>query len=305
MELRTLFKDGNFYKGNTHTHTALSDGNGAPAEVVKTYKAAGYSFLAMTDHLLYGFDAAFNTDDFLVLPAAELDTMVGGIHHIVAIGHPEQTKYQHGYRFDWKVIRSMTPQQIIDEINTHGNLAILAHPYWSKVDYTDEKNLRGLFAMEIMNNICETTWRSGNAEFFFDHFLWDKNDMMCVSSDDMHDMERDMFGGFITVKCARLTYDNLFEALKKGSFFASYSRTGNKAPLIGDFYVKDHTAVLDCSPCDRVYFKSNGSHQPFYKHGGKFFTHAEWSVETCRDYVYAVCVDSEGNVSWAQPIWLN
>jgi hypothetical protein len=304
MERRTLFKDGNFYKGNTHSHTTVSDGGGTPAEVVKAYKTAGYSFLAMTDHLAYGFDTTFNADDFLVLPATELDTLVGGIHHVVAVGHPNQNQYMHGYRFDYKLIHSMTAQQIIDEVNAHGNLAILAHPYWSKVDYTTEKDLRGLFAMEIMNNVCETTWRSGNAEFFFDHFLWDHNYMWWIGSDDLHDMGRDMFGGFITVKCAKLTYDDLFDALKKGSFFASYSRTGNKAPLIRDFYVKDGSVFLDCFPCGRIYFKSNGSQKPFYNHNGDLYAHAEWSTETCRDYVYAVCVDSDGNISWTQPILL-
>ncbi len=304
MELRTLYKDGNYYKGNTHSHTTISDGGGTPTEVVKAYKTAGYSFLAMTDHLVYGFDTAFNTDEFLVLPATELDTMVNGIHHIVAIGHPDQTQYKHGYRFDWKIIRSMTAQQIIDEINAHGNLPILAHPYWSKVDYSDEKDLRGLFAMEIMNNVCETTWRSGNAEFFFDHFLWDKNYMMCIGSDDLHDMGRDLFGGFITVKCPRLTYDDLFDALKKGSFFASYSRTGNKAPIIKDFYIKDGAIFLDCSPCDRIFFKSNSSQKPFYNNNGDLYSHAEWSTQSGHEYVYAVCVDADGNISWTQPILL-
>lgn len=305
MEFRTLYKNGNFYKGNTHAHTTLSDGNGSPAEVVKAYKGAGYSFLALTDHQVYGYNTAFNTDDFLILPATEFDTMVGGIHHIVSIGHPDETKYQDGYQFDRAKIHSLTAQQIIDEINVHGNLAILAHPYWSKVDYSTEKDLHGLFGMEIMNNVCETTWRSGNAEFFYDHFLWDKNYIMCIASDDLHDMGRDMFGGLITIKCAQLTYDALFDALKKGSFFASYSRTGNKAPTIKDFYVKDGTAFLDCSPCDRIFFKSNGSQKPFYNHHGNFYIHTEWTTETCREYIYAVCVDTEGNISWTQPIRLN
>ena len=304
MELRTLYKDGSFYKGNTHAHTTLSDGNGSPAEVVKAYKAAGYSFLALTDHQVYGYNTAFNTDDFLILPATELDTMVDGIHHIVVIGNPDETKYQDGYHFDMKQIRSMSAQQIIDEVNAHGNLAILAHPYWSKVDYTTEKNLTGLFGMEIMNYVCEMMWRSGNAEFFYDHFLWDKNYMMCIASDDLHKTERDMFGGFITVKCAALTYNSLFGALKDGSFFASYSRLGKTAPTIFDFCVKDGTAYLDCSPCEGIYFKSNGPWKAFYDKTGGRFTHAEWAAEQNCEYVQAVCVDSNANVSWTQPIRL-
>ncbi|HOP11935.1 MAG TPA: hypothetical protein PK629_10630 [Oscillospiraceae bacterium] len=302
MELRTLYKDGNYYKGNTHTHTTISDGGGSPSEVVKAYQNAGYSFLTLTDHQIYGFDIAFNSKDFLILPGTELDTMVNGIHHIVAVGHPDRTKYQHEFRFDRERIRSLTPQQVIDEVNAHGNLAILCHPHWSKVDYATVKPLRGLFAMEIMNYACQMMWHCGNAEFFYDHFLWDKNNMMCVAADDLHNMERDMFGGFITVKCEKLTYDALFDAMEKGSFFASYSRLGRTAPTIRDFYIRDGGVFFDCSPCESVYFKSNGSWKSFYDKNGGYYTHAEWELHPGCEYVQAVCVDKEGNISWTQPI---
>ena len=39
-----------FYKGNLHTHSYWSDGNGFPGEVTAWYKDQGYHFLAVTDH---------------------------------------------------------------------------------------------------------------------------------------------------------------------------------------------------------------------------------------------------------------
>ncbi|MEZ6015357.1 MAG: hypothetical protein R3F49_09610 [Planctomycetota bacterium] len=39
-----------WWKGNTHTHTLWSDGDGAPDLVVDWYRARGYAFLALTDH---------------------------------------------------------------------------------------------------------------------------------------------------------------------------------------------------------------------------------------------------------------
>jgi hypothetical protein len=39
-----------WWKGNTHTHTLWSDGDGAPELVVDWYRARGYAFLALTDH---------------------------------------------------------------------------------------------------------------------------------------------------------------------------------------------------------------------------------------------------------------
>jgi hypothetical protein len=39
-----------WWKGNTHTHTLWSDGDGAPELAVDWYRARGYAFLALTDH---------------------------------------------------------------------------------------------------------------------------------------------------------------------------------------------------------------------------------------------------------------
>jgi hypothetical protein len=39
-----------WFKGNTHTHTLWSDGDGAPELVVDWYREQGYDFLALSDH---------------------------------------------------------------------------------------------------------------------------------------------------------------------------------------------------------------------------------------------------------------
>lgn len=39
-----------YYRGNTHTHTLWSDGDGAPETVVAWYVANGYDFLVLSDH---------------------------------------------------------------------------------------------------------------------------------------------------------------------------------------------------------------------------------------------------------------
>jgi hypothetical protein len=41
---------GQWYRGNTHTHTWWSDGDSAPEMVVKWYKDHGYHFLVLSDH---------------------------------------------------------------------------------------------------------------------------------------------------------------------------------------------------------------------------------------------------------------
>eukprot|EP01031_Cornospumella_fuschlensis_P004039 gene4039-5048_t len=41
-----------WYKGNTHTHSLWSDGNGFPDMIAAWYKEQGYDFLGMSDHNL-------------------------------------------------------------------------------------------------------------------------------------------------------------------------------------------------------------------------------------------------------------
>lgn len=45
-------EEGFWFKGNTHCHTARSDGEGRVDEVIEVYKRRGYNFLAITDHEL-------------------------------------------------------------------------------------------------------------------------------------------------------------------------------------------------------------------------------------------------------------
>lgn len=43
---------GRWWKGNTHTHTLWSDGDGAPELIVDRYRERGYDFLVLSDHNL-------------------------------------------------------------------------------------------------------------------------------------------------------------------------------------------------------------------------------------------------------------
>ncbi len=60
MQKRTLYQSGKFYKGNLHTHTTRSDGSSEPEETAKRYRQEGNSFLAITDHWVYGVHEELN-----------------------------------------------------------------------------------------------------------------------------------------------------------------------------------------------------------------------------------------------------
>ena len=90
-------KSGQFYKGNIHTHSTISDGGLAPHDVCDFYRSRGYDFISVTDHFwkFNDFTIAdtrpFRTDDFTTLIGAELHagkTEFGNIWHILAVGLP-------------------------------------------------------------------------------------------------------------------------------------------------------------------------------------------------------------------------
>ncbi len=79
--ISTLRPDGQWFKGNTHAHTCLSDGILTPDELVSRYASHGYSFTAITDHRRCGVHEGLNRQDFLVLPGVKLDVGLDGSLH--------------------------------------------------------------------------------------------------------------------------------------------------------------------------------------------------------------------------------
>src|SRR3989304_551542 len=51
MKIRNPYRNLlHWFRGNTHAHSTLSDGEWALEQVVAFYRERGYAFLAMTDH---------------------------------------------------------------------------------------------------------------------------------------------------------------------------------------------------------------------------------------------------------------
>ena len=102
MQKRTLYQSGKFYKGNLHTHSTRSDGDSEPQDIAQRYREEGYSFLAITDHWIYGVHEELNREDFLVFPGTELDLELPERkdHHLVSIGLPETNRIPDDYRFE-------------------------------------------------------------------------------------------------------------------------------------------------------------------------------------------------------------
>ncbi len=109
MQHQAFAKPGQFYRGNLHTHSTVSDGVLEPGEVCRRYAEAGYDFLCLSDHFVgtFGYPVtdttSHRTNRFTTILGAEMHThrmRNGQIWHILAVSLPmdfepsEQSDFQ-------------------------------------------------------------------------------------------------------------------------------------------------------------------------------------------------------------------
>ena len=245
MRIDAFSQSGQWFKGNTHAHTSVSDGKLAPEQLINEYKKAGYNFLAITDHEIYSDYTQYDTDSFIMMPGVELmlwqgDRKIAFTTHLVGLGIPGKNKFKHAQKLEYN---NTTPtRELIDFLHDNGNFVILAHPYWSgtRLEHFNEYS-QGIDAMEIYNNVCNLAYGTGYSEAFFDTAIWADRHIFCVASDDTHQTvsaKNDFCGGFIMVKASCLDRSSIYEAISQGNFYAS---TG---PLIDEFYVENGTFTI-------------------------------------------------------------
>jgi hypothetical protein len=312
MRKYTLYRNGDFYKGNLHTHTNLSDGKLTPRETIDIYKENGYCFLGISDHMVYGYYPEYEDEHFLSIPASEIHTFENGVaHHLLAVGDPATTKIPEG-KVD-PALNQMEVQDLIDHIRGQHNLAIYCHPYWSRTRIEQIVSLKDIVGIEIYNHECEMEWKSGNAEVFYDHLCWHGRRVWCFGTDDTHSKDYTLCGGYITVKTDDFSHRGILKAIKEGSFFASSARKGAQAPRILDFICEDGVAKLSSDPCRDVYFYFGCSMDPKVWSYSYKATHAKPENPICyveheipqdAKYVKVSIQDFSGYNSWCQPLWL-
>ena len=82
---------GNWYKGNIHSHTTVSDGMLTPEQSVKLYKNNGYHFLCFSEHDIFtDYREQFNTEQFIIVPAVESSVV---LYRASAIRYITSTEY--------------------------------------------------------------------------------------------------------------------------------------------------------------------------------------------------------------------
>ena len=301
----SVFTDGGqWYKGNMHCHTTMSDGTFTPAQRAAMYKEKGYSFLSLTDHNVFASYPEFCDEQFLMIPGTERDVNDPDYPyfclHALGISEREIPEKVHEQLRCYGRDKVDIPwQDLIDEMRAAGQMVILAHPVWSRNTPEQFLALTDYVGIEVYNRLCEMDSHTGKADYFIDCCLRKGKKVLLFAHDDSHGWDHtdsDCFGGWIMVKAPELSCPSLLRAIQSGSFYAS---TG---PEIYDFGMEDGKVYIDCAPCEEIHFVT-------YPHRGESIfrsgsTHAEFIPQEGQDYVRCEVIDSRGRVAYTNPIYL-
>lgn len=287
----------------------ISDGKLTTEEIKAAYQAEGYSIVAFTDHMIYGYHKELSDEKFLAVAGIEVN-----------INETDKPDYNHTKTYHFNFY-DQTPEadrkvplpefdihdaaalnKYLEEIRDMGFLVCYNHPYWSLQNYDDYKNLKGLFAMEIYNHGCEHDGLYGYHPQSYDEMLRAGQKIFCLAADDNHNVFpmghplSDSFGGFIMVRAENLKYGTVMEALKAGSFYFSMG------PEIRDAYIKDGILTVKTSPVEKIYVNQDG--RDCYKEvaaQGETITEASFPLRGNEAYVRVVVQDAERNCAGTNP----
>lgn len=303
MKVETPFcRPGQFWRGNLHTHSTLSDGHRSPQEVCRFYETSGYDFLALTEHFLeqYGWPLAdtrpFRTDRFTTIIGAELhparDRMeLGREWHILAVGLP----------FDFAPSPpDETGPQLAQRALDAGAYVVAAHPQWYLMTDRDVAALGPIHAVEIFNAGCHDDSDTADAIYMLDLVLARGQRVTGCATDDAHFVANthDRAAGWVMVKSETLEPDALLAALKAGDY---YSSTG---PVIHDLTIEPGQCLsVRCSPAERVILLgANATYQPLGEQG---ITEAKFDLSRWKSpYARVLVRDAAGKKAWTNPVWL-
>lgn len=287
--------EGNWYKGNLHTHTNCSDGAWSPQRVTEEYKLNGYNFLFITDHnkAFDGYDLSI--DNLLVLSGEELDigsSDIGYRYHIVALNIKETISAQ-GVK---------NPQELIDLVKSKGGEVIIAHPYWSGLTVNDIMRLEGYIGIEIFNSTCFFCIAKGHSVIHWDEMLDRGRLINGFAVDDSHQhfndhRHIDICNAWIMIKAKELTENSVLTAIKSGHFYSS------NGPTIHDISINDGKIKASTSEVKIINFIANAHNgESFTAKGSEMLTSAEYKISGHEKFIRVECFDEDGRTAWSNPI---
>ncbi|MBM4160505.1 MAG: hypothetical protein FJ217_05330 [Ignavibacteria bacterium] len=299
---------GGWFKGNTHTHTTMSDGDSSPEEVTRWYKSHGYRFLVLSDHNILTDPRTLSTlvdSSFLLIPGEEVTSSfqkkpvhVNGLNISRAVS-PQTDSTLLG-----------TVQRNVDAVRDAGGAPHINHPNFGwAIDQATLAQVKNNKLLEIFNGHPSVHNYGGSGkpglEEVWDHLLTSGMRIYGIAADDAHHFKEEFAPnrsnpgrGWVVVKASQLDAEEIIRNLEAGHFYAS---TGVE---LEDVRIESRRMEI------RIKQKSNfGYRTEFIGSGGKVLHRTEYNPAVFElggeaKYVRAKVRDSGGFVAWVQPVFV-
>jgi len=296
---------GSFYRGNLHTHSTRSDGVLAPQEVCRRYRAEGYDFIALTDHMIGLYDypitdtAPYRAPGFTTILGAELHSGAmenGELWHILAVGLPADFAPADAPDFAPKPGQESGPA-LARRARDAGAFVAIAHPEWSGLTTADARSIEAAHAVEVYNHGCAVGCDRPHGFYTADQLLSEGRRLTLCATDDAHFSEPDHFGGWVMVKAAENDPDALTEALKAGAFYSSCG------PEFKAVHVEEDAVIVESSAVAAVIVQGYGAAATAVHGASMTRTSVSLRRFETSPWIRVTIVDSAGKRAWVNPIF--
>lgn len=297
-----------WYKGNTHTHTNMSDGDSPPEVVAQWYKDHGYQFLVLSDHNVFVDPQRLSeiTDStFVLIPGEEITTRVKEKRvHINGLNIPGLIEPH----IDSTVVETI--QQNVDAVRGVRGVPHINHPNfrWS-ISAEDIFKVKNDRLLEIFNghplvhNLGGGDWPG--MEEVWDQLLTRGKTIYGIAVDDAHHFQGEFSAqrsnpgrGWVAVRAHSLDPAEIVRNLDNGLFYAS---TG---VVLEDIVIAPNRIEI------RIHVRGDFKYRTqFIGRGGKILLEtgdnpAIFILEKKAKYVRAKVTDSGGAMAWVQPVFV-
>lgn len=297
-----------WFKGNTHTHTTMSDGDSSPEDVARWYKEKGYRFLVLSDHNVFTDPQALLSlvdSSFILISGEELTSSFNKKPvHVNGLNIPHVLSHQ----VDSTLVGTI--QKNVDAVRGVAGVPHINHPNFGwAIDQETLLRVHLYRLLEIFNGHPLVNNLGGGEkpgmEEVWDFLLTGGKRVYGIAVDDAHhfkgefNRERSNPGrGWVAVLARSLNAAEIMRNLEAGHFYAS---TGIE---IASFVVERKRITISITQRSDTRFRTE-----FIGGGGRPLLRSEanpavFELQSDVHYVRAKVIGSDGTVAWTQPVFV-
>lgn len=280
-------RDGDWLKGNLHTHTSPASGCGRISieDSVNLYVERGYDFLAISDHCVY----TEHKDDRITLIAGTEWNAEGGRYHAGVYSlSPEDVL---------NAIRTSDQEKLLEDMAQTDALVILNHPNWQLRPHYRREELEqrdGYYGIEIYNGVIERLHGYAISTDKWDYLLANGKRVLGFASDDSHN-ENDIGLAAIYVRTKTNSPQDIMSSIKSGNFYAS------SGAVINDIRMKDGVIEIETPDAQEIQVRSDGG-KWIHRVTDKAIRFDTNSIDA--SYIRFTVFGQGAAMAWTQPFFL-